>query len=171
MRTRSALAALAATLAIASCAPRPAPPAPVPAPQPAPQPPPPAPPPPPPSAADWRDAPLSEGDWSWQGDVAEYRGARAHFGLRCERDAQVLLVLTGVQAPALTVRTSYGERRLPANRAGSDEIVAALAVADPLLDEMAFSRGRIQIAPEDGEAVILPSWPEIARVIEDCRGA
>lgn len=171
MRTRSALAALAATLAVAACAPRPAPPAPVPAPPPQPAPQPPPPPPAPPPAADWRDAPLSEGDWSWGGEVAEYRGPRATFGLRCERDTRILLVLAGVQAPALTVRTSYGVRRLPAAGAGPAETVAALAVADPLLDEMAFSRGRIQIAPEGGEALILPSWPEIARVIEECRGA
>ena len=163
MARTKALAALAATIAIAGCVPRPAPPAPAPAPPPPPaRPAPPSPPPPAAAPVDWRDAPLSDGDWSWQGGLAEFRGDRAEFALRCDSGG-VRLVLGGGQGQELIVRTSYGERRLPAN--------ATLPAGDPLLDEIAFSRGRFQVAPQSGEALILPAWPEVARVIEECRGA
>jgi hypothetical protein len=41
---------------------------------------------------------------------------------------------------------------------------------DPILDAMAFSRGRILVEAEGQQPIILPSWAEIARIVEDCRG-
>ena len=40
---------------------------------------------------------------------------------------------------------------------------------DPLLDAIAFSRGRIAVSVGTPPALVLPPWPEPARVIEDCR--
>jgi len=34
---------------------------------------------------------------------------------------------------------------------------------------MAFSRGRFALETAGQETLYLPSWPEISRVVEDCR--
>jgi hypothetical protein len=43
-----------------------------------------------------------------------------------------------------------------------------MATRDPLLDQMAYSRGRFMLAA-GGQELIVPAWPEVARVVEDCR--
>ena len=168
---RRDLGLLAIILAFMSaCAPRPAPPAPPPAvPQPAPQPRPPAPLPPPPPAV-WEDAPLTPGDWIYRNEGAVTLAAFDNrFRLRCDGPGRVSLHLPGGDGPALTVRTSDGARSLPAQpRSGA--LVADLPAGDPLLDQIAFSRGRFAVEAQGTGRLILPAWPEIARVIEDCRG-
>lgn len=166
-------AVMAAAAIIASCAPRPAPPAPIAAP---PRPAPPlVQPPPPPPPADWRDAPLSPGDWTYYGGPdhpqpgATFQSDRVALALRCERNRTILIGFTGAQAPAFTIRTSYGDRRLPATAVQFNETIADLPATDPLFDQMAFSRGRLLVQIEGGAALIIPAWPEIARVTEDCR--
>lgn len=171
-RMRIGGAALLAAMA-AACVPRAAPPVSAPAPAPAPSPasPPEQPPPPPP--VDWQEGELSQGDWDYRQDGAAtfalFRTDRLTFRLRCEPGRSVTVALTGAQMPALVIRTSYGEQRLPATRSHSNEMVASLAPNDPLLDQMAFSRGRLLVQAEGGSGLIVPAWPEIARVAEDCR--
>jgi hypothetical protein len=149
-----------ALLALAcACVPRTAPPRPLPAPPAAAPPatPPPAPAPP----VAWQDAPLAEGDWSYAGQEARFEGpGGVLLALRCEAGRQIALLRPGAPAGPLTIVTSFGER----------EVAAPLAAADPLFDEIAFSRGRFQVRSADGEALVLPSWPEPARLIEECRG-
>jgi hypothetical protein len=62
----------------------------------------------------------------------------------------------------LIVRTSFGELAVADG--------APLPAADPLFDQMAFSRGRFTIAAEGLPMLVIPAWPEPARAIEDCRG-
>ena len=168
MRIPGWAAAVFAGALLASCAPRTAPPAPAPAPPP--PPPPVATPPPPPPAPGWPDAPLSPGDWSYRQDGA---GPTAAFGtdfaLRCDSDRRISLIRAAAAGTALTVRTSSGQRALP-GAPGPAGLVARLGAADPLLDAIAFSRGRFAIEAEGVPQLILPAWPEPARVIEDCRG-
>lgn len=165
MRMRSAGAALAATAMLVSCAPRPAPPAPAPPPpSPAPAPPPPPAVPPP---SDWTLAPLSSGDWRMSGDGAAAAatfegGAGPVFRIACAGPGRVSLSAPAAPGGALSVRTSYGERALNA---------AELPAADPLLDQMAFSRGRFLVRTAGAGDLVLPAWPEPAWVIEQCRGA
>lgn len=165
--SRLTAAACLAALA-AACASKPAP---------APAPPPvrpqtarPLPPPPPPAPAPgWEDAPLSPGGWTYAADAA---GSRAAFGttpaspafvLRCDAAARrVALERRG--AAGIAVRTTSSVRALPA--AGG---AASLAAGDPLLDAMAFSRGRFMVEAAGAAPLILPAWPELARVVEDCR--
>lgn len=166
-RILSAGVALAA-LAVAACVPRTVPPEPAPPPPaPAPAPPPPAPPAPPPVA--WEDSPPSPGDWSLDGAAALYGPAgRPAFILRCEGDRHISLIRTGAGEGALTVRTTIGDRALPAS--GRPEgLTARLAASDPLLDSIVFSRGRFAIEAPGLPRLIIPTWPEPARVIEDCR--
>ncbi len=168
--SRIGVAALLAAMA-AACVPRTAPPAPAPAPPSRPAPPPAE---PPPLPVDWQQADVSPGDWDYRQDgpapLATFRSDRLTFTLRCEPNRSVTLGLTGAQASSLIVRTSYGERRLPASAVHVNDMLASIAASDPLLDEMAFSRGRLLVQAGGGPALIVPAWPEIARIAEDCRG-
>lgn len=132
-----------------------------------------------PASSDWRDWPLTPGDWSYAPDA---RGSTARFGrpglgaelsLRCDRDSrQVTLARRqGVEGPpAMTIRTSSTVRAVPAQPVGNGQIAATLSGNDPLLDAMGFSRGRFVIQQAGGATLVVPAWPEILRVAEDCRG-
>ena len=163
-----------ALLALAGCVPRSAPPLPAPVPQPRPVPLPPAPPLPAPPATDWETGPLSPGDWSYRPSsntpLATFQSNAIGFTIRCQQGRAVWLSVSGAQADALVIHTSFGIRRLPAERVHLNELLAQLQPTDPLLEQMAFSRGRFQVATENGPLLVVPAWPELARVIEDCRG-
>lgn len=176
------LATLALNLVVAGCAPPqvtqgPAPTTAVALPQAAPA----------PVSRDWRDAPIAPGEWRWSREGGQ---SVARFGLvgqapaleiRCDRAGgrvQLLLpVPTGLEtaSPAspqasMTITTSTLTRPLLADAAaGASRLTLTLAVSDPLLDAMAFSRGRFRIETEGSGPLDVPSWPEVARVIEDCR--
>lgn len=157
---------------IAACVPRTV----APPPEPAPAPPPPAPPPAPPAPApeppgDWRDVPLSAGDWSLRERTASFGEAGATvFAIRCDGGRISLARLGAPGGRTLSVRTTYGDRVLPASGEGG-ALVATLAANDALLDEIAFSRGRFLVRTEGAAPLFLPAWPEPTRVIEECRGA
>lgn len=145
------------------------PPPPQPAPRPAPQP---APPPQPP--VNWQDAALSPGGWTYRSEGA---ASSASFGLpgqpsfvvRCEPSRQVTLARTGASAATvLTLRTTSGARSFPA-RPVAGAVAATLAASDPFLDTLVFSRGRFTVEVAGLPTLIVPAWPEPARVIEDCR--
>jgi hypothetical protein len=51
----------------------------------------------------------------------------------------------------------------------SGQLIARLPAGDPLIDAMAFSRGRFMVEAGTAAPLYLPSWPEISRVAEDCR--
>lgn len=145
--------------------------APPPVPRPAPPPPPPPAPPPP---ADWRDRPLTPGDWRYQRTGA---GGEAVYGvdpaapllaLRCARaQGQVWLVWPGAPAASVAIQTTEISAVKTGTIVGA-ELQLPFAARDPMLDQMAYSRGRIMLTA-GGQALIVPSWPEISRVIEDCR--
>jgi len=71
----------------------------------------------------------------------------------------------------VTVRSTFGLRPLSSDPAASKPgwIALRLQPRDPLLDQIAFSRGRFTIEVAGQPPLYLPSWPEISRVIEDCR--
>lgn len=164
---------LAAVAAVTACVPRREPPPP---PPPAPVTPPPEPPAPPPPAGDWRDVPLTPGAWSYRTDgrgssVASFGSPQQpRFTVQCEAGARrITFSRPGIAGgSSLTVRTSYGARSLPGSPAAGG-LSAQLQARDPLLDQMAFSRGRFTIETPGATMLIIPAWPEPARVIEDCR--
>jgi hypothetical protein len=134
--------------------------------------------PPPPQPMSWQDMPLSEGDWSYR---AEPSGSSASFGtpgapsfvLRCERAAR-RVSLWRRELPSgntMTVRTTFTARPFPLSVQSEPErfSYASLAATDPFLDGVAFSRGRFAIAVPGLPLLVVPTWPEAARVIEDCR--
>jgi hypothetical protein len=70
----------------------------------------------------------------------------------------------------MTVRTSYSARNLPLSIAGQPpQPFAAVAANDRLLDAMVFSRGRFTVEVPGTPMLVIPAWPEPARVVEDCR--
>jgi hypothetical protein len=159
---------------------------------PKPQPAPPAPPPPrvvtrpapplpplPAPPADWRDAPRSPGDWSWQSkagrSVALYGAPRVPgsgaFALGCNpatRNFVIAVKPTAAPPSLITITTTSLRRALTVVREGA-EVVTNLPADDPLIDAMAFSRGRFMVEMPGNAPLYLPSWPEISRVAEDCR--
>ena len=167
-----ALAALAACVSPPPPAPAPAPPAPAPRP---------APPPPAPTYSNWMDAPQTPGDWYYipeQGaSIAAFGPAQRQpwFALRCDMATHAVSVgrtsASTVSQP-MTIRTETATRTFAANPAqGSVErlVATSLPAADPFLDAMAFSRGRFAVEVTGEPTLYLPSWPEVTRVIEDCR--
>lgn len=70
----------------------------------------------------------------------------------------------------ITVRTSSGMERYAA-QSSSDRpgyAIATLQASNRHLDAMAFSRGRFLIQTITGN-LVMPTWPELTAVIEDCR--
>ena len=176
MRTRPILAVLLVGTALLGCVPRADPPQP--APSVAVTPPPPPPPRPAPLVGDWSDWPLTPGTWTYRRDA---RGSLALFGpagtdarltLRCDTAARRLyLSVNGTAATPLTIRTTSLTRALPVQPTGGTPayVAAALAPRDPLLDAMAFSRGRFTVEQARRAPIVAPAWAEIGRVTEDCR--
>lgn len=130
----------------------------------------------PPSTIDWREHARSPGDWTWSmaGGRSTARFAGGALSFTCDRAAgTVTMARAGTaQAPvAMTVLTSSQTRPLTGEPvAGPPPALAVKFPArDPLLDAMAFSRGQFAVETAGLETLYPPSWPEIARVIEDCR--
>jgi hypothetical protein len=164
--------ALALPPMLASCV---APPVQGPSPRPAPvtvAPPPPVA--PPPSAV---PGAVEPGSWSYARTAT---GSSARFGsdgtvtfaIDCDsaRKGIILRVLRiNPPAPATTavLRATNTSRTLPVADGGAFGTIQ-LAARDPILDALAFSRGKFGVAI-DGRERSLPSWPEFTRVVEDCR--
>lgn len=167
---------LASLALLGSCA-APTPPAPAPAPLPKPRP---APPPLPRATADWRDAPQTPGSWTWRSEgglsIASFGplGAAPLASITCDRAAGQVLIARqgrGDGAVPLQIATTSTTRPLASEplRSKPGWLVAALRARDPLLDAIAFSRGRFAFEAAGEATLYLPSWPEIGRAIEDCR--
>lgn len=174
---RTAIAALACA-ALAACVPPPAPtPTPTPAPPPAPVPvPAPAPTPTPlPGTTNWMDAPQTPGDWYYQAGAARFGPpqSEALLVMRCDRAAGVVEVARSgnVATTQMAIRTETMERGVAAAPAGGPlpTVVARIPARDPLLDAMAFSKGRFAVEVAGLTTLYVPSYPEVTRVIEDCR--
>lgn len=161
--------------ALAACVPPPAPtPAPTPAPAPAPAP---APSPSPvPFAGHWMDAPATPGDWSYRDGTASFGqpGAQPLLTLRCDRPGGAIEIAragSAVAALQMRVLTEFQDRALDAvpGRGDPATIVARIPAQDPLLDAMAFSKGRFAVEITGVPTLYAPSWAEVTRAIEDCR--
>lgn len=98
-------------------------------------------------------------------------GAQAVLTVRClTATRQVQFVRAGASnAAEMVVTTSFGAVKWPALPTGAS-VVATRAAGDAALDQIAYSRGRFALEAAGLAPLALPAWPEIARVIEDCRG-
>ena len=94
--------------------------------------------------------------------------------LACDRTQnRVLFSRRGDAAAALplAVATTSTSRPMLSDPTfkGSGWLVVPIATSDSLLDALAFSRGRFALETAGQETLYLPAWPEISRVVEDCR--
>ena len=124
---------------------------------------------------EWQDRPVLPGQWIYatdaRGSVAAF-GADGRLSLRCDRATRrVALGGLGTAAGGVTVRTSYGAASWPAEGGSAlGRWIAARAASDPVLDQIAYSRGKIAVEVPGQPALIVPVWAELGRVVEDCRG-
>lgn len=90
---------------------------------------------------------------------------------KASRTVTLVRMLPAVSAStggALTITTDQGTNAV-STRPSAAGAAARLAATTPLLDSMAFTRGRFAVAMPGQPTLYLPSWTEISRVIEDCR--
>lgn len=174
---RWSLGAVLPCLALAACVPAPKPtPAPAPAPAPTPTPTPVATPSPVPTYSSWMDVPATPGDWTYANALAVFGepASGSRLTLRCDRAAGVVEISRAGEAAAalqMIIRTEAMERGIDAVPMRSDpaSIVARVPSRDPLLDAMAFSKGRFAVEVGGLQTLYVPAYPEVTRVIEDCR--
>lgn len=133
-----------------------------------------------PLSDDWINAPLTLGRWTYENRgslslaVFTEPGRGAVMAIQCRAPSgEIWLVMAGqaVASPTMQVRTETTTRAIAAQLNVSDRsnVTAALNGRDPLLDAMALSKGRFAVETEGLPPLILPSWAEVTRVIEDCR--
>lgn len=178
LRTRLPIAAF---LLVAGCvgAPSPEPsPTPVQTPRPTPTPTPSA----PPVVGNWEDWPLTPGDWVYRkdgrGSLALYgrTGVGADFLIRCDSAGRRIFLSragsTGAGGGQMTIRASAGTSSHPIRNTGGEPpyVATELPPRDPVLDRIAFSRGRFVVQVAGMRDLVIPAWPEFTRVVEDCRG-
>ncbi|WP_337829325.1 hypothetical protein [Pseudonocardia sp. TMWB2A] len=173
---------LAGVMMVAGCStPKPEPKPQPPSTRPVPPPPPPAT--PPPASSNWEDWPYTPGGWSYraegQGSVALFgMGPQApQFSIRCDKAARrIQLARPGFLEPGksanMVIRATTGSAQYPLANAGGQpaQVAATLSPLDPILDKIAFSRGRFVVEVAGAPTpLVIPTWPEFARVVEDCR--
>lgn len=130
-------------------------------------------------SADWNDWPFAVGDWVYRRDD---RGSIAVFGpadqnavvsLRCDLQNRRIYLSREATAPGqrIVIRTSSSMKEFVAKPTRGTPVYLASEIMpmDAILDAMAFSRGRILLETDGHPAIILPTWTEIARIVEDCR--
>lgn len=126
----------------------------------------------------WTDWKMAAGSWVYRrderGSIALYGapGADALATLRCDKaGARIFLSRASDRGGTMTVRTSSTSKSLTVQPAGGKPAYAAseIGVTDPILDALAFSRGRIALELNGALNIAIPVWSEIGRVVEDCR--
>ena len=127
------------------------------------------------------DAPRTPGDWFYSDSnalsYAAYGNDPAHpvFGMRCDKARHVVSLgrtTAATQPLPMNILTETVTRLFTATpvQAGDSHIVRAeLPAADSFLDAMALSKGRFAVEVAGEPTLYVPSWPEVTRVIEDCR--
>ena len=132
---------------------------------------------------DWRDRPLTPGNWTYRtvasGSVAGFIDATGGrlVTMACaagqitvsiaRRAGTAPLVPTGPLPVALV--TTVRSHPFMATAMADSSLALSLRGSDPTLDDLAFSRGRFAIEASGQPTLILPAWEEVGRVIEDCR--
>jgi hypothetical protein len=128
--------------------------------------------------ADYSTTPVLAGSWGYQalagGSEARFVDTRgiAQLTIGCNRSTRQVAIAraSGTGATALQLWTSNAQRLLPARfDPRGMRIVADVPASDALLDALAFSRGRVAVNVVGGSVLVVPAWPEAARIVEDCR--
>ena len=127
--------------------------------------------------ADLSTATPIDGSWNY---AATADGSEASFvnaigtpqlWLRCTRATRrVTIAKPAAAAAPLNIWTSSVTKSVPSSfDAASARLSSDLGAWDQALDALASSRGRIGFSAGTLPPLVVPAWPEVARVIEDCR--
>lgn len=127
-----------------------------------------------PWASDWNDWPFTPGEWRYNDASASFEsGGGERFTIKCQRLSHIVVLSGTGTGPTMTIRTTSQSRTMTGvGLAHTPDVPTefSLAINDPLLDAIAFSRGRFVIQEGGAAPLVLPPHAEIGRVIEDCRG-
>ncbi|MEQ1687729.1 MAG: hypothetical protein ABL874_04065 [Sphingopyxis sp.] len=131
-------------------------------------------------AGDWSVGELTPGEWRISRGLVNlntsFRNARGEEIAQISCDGGNIGLRRSGAVPAdatvsMRVRTSFAQRDLSVRVDHAVPLIyTSLDARDPLWDQIATSRGRFLIEVSHQSPLILPVRPEIARVIEDCRG-
>jgi hypothetical protein len=118
--------------------------------------------------SDWRTRPVNAGVWTGrstpEASEALFSDARGvQLVIRCTRATRRVNFSRVGAAPAIPIRiaTTSSQRQLPPGN--------MVLASDPLLDAIAFSRGRLWVDAPGTMPLVLRAAAEPARSIEDCR--
>jgi hypothetical protein len=130
------------------------------------------------AVADLGTATPIAGTWNYSpsatGSEASFLNPSAlpQLTIRCTKATRRVTIAkpaTGAAA-TMTLWTSSAVRAVPSSfNPLTNRISVEIVSNDPLLDSLAFSRGRIGVTVAGGPSLVVPAWPEVARVVEDCR--
>ena len=123
-------------------------------------------------SGDWSVADVAPGEWHY---ASSQRGSMARFvsgsgpvqaSISCT-NGQITLARAGVipadMAVMLNIRNSFAERSLPIRIDTAHRMLTAtLPAADPLWDQLIYSRGRFLIEATRQAPIIVPTQPELA---------
>ena len=121
-----------------------------------------------PLAGAWRYTPVAGGS---EASFLTPAGA-SQVTVRCTRATRRVAILkpSSPGASSLWVWTSLQSRTVPATFDPATGLTSAeLSAFDGLLDAMASSAGRLGFSTPGAAPLVVPAWPDVARVIEDCR--
>jgi hypothetical protein len=131
-----------------------------------------------PTAVNFATAPIMPGSWRYGpapgGSAASFVDATgtSRLVIQCSRATRRVSIsrISTTAAPALQLWTDSTARTVPARfEPNVFRVTVDLAASDPLLDAIAFSRGRIAVSMLGALPLVVPTWAEPARAIEDCR--
>jgi hypothetical protein len=94
------------------------------------------------------------------------------LSLRCVRSIRrvVLSKPASAASPTLGVWSSTASKSWPATYdAATARLSAQIANWDPVLDAIAYRRGRFAVAAAGQAPLVVPDWADISRIVEDCR--
>ncbi len=125
------------------------------------------------NSVDWRALQAAPGDWSWRdnGEQSIANFEAGQFVMTCSPKFAQVTLLRGAPAAdgaIFDVWTTHENRRYK-SRQGAKATAITIDANDDILDSIALSRGHFGIAVEGSEPMLIPSWSEVTRVIEDCR--
>ena len=132
-----------------------------------------------PAIADLSTAMPLAGNWGYaattDGSDATFSNASGNpqVWMHCTRATRRVTIAKPAAgaAPFINVWTSSLTRSVSASfNPATGRLTIDLAGNDPLLDAIATSRGRAGFTVGSQPALVVPTWAEPARVIEDCRG-
>jgi hypothetical protein len=129
-------------------------------------------------AGEFSFSPVSQGSWGYRavpgGSEATFvdTTGTARMAVACGRVTRLVTLsrISAAPASSFSLWTSSATRNLGATfDQRSGRVIAQVTANDPLLDAIAFSRGRFALSMPGFPALVLPAGPEIAHVVEDCR--